>query len=81
MPKSNTPSFITQIPIKTNSKHLNILKKRFWAAKQQYNALLGEALSRLTKMKKDQMYKQAVGLYKQKGNNSINCPYKPYLNL
>ena len=68
MPKSNTPSFITQIPIKTNSKHLNILKKRFWAAKQQYNALLGEALSRLTKMKKDQMYKQAVGLYKQKGN-------------
>ena len=50
MAKSTTPSFVTTIPIKTDSYAQAILKKRFFAAQQQYNALLGEALKRLRHM-------------------------------
>ena len=59
MPKFITPSFITEIPLKTTSSEQAVLKKRFWAAKQQYNALLGESLKRLTAMRQDPQYKQA----------------------
>lgn len=66
MLKKTTPSFITEIPIQADTHALKTLKKRFWAAKQQYNALLGEALKRLESMKKDQDYQQARELYKEK---------------
>lgn len=42
-----------------------MLKKRFWAAKQQYNALLGEALGRLNAMRSDKCYQEARELYKE----------------
>ena len=67
MPKTTTKSFITEIPLKAGSKELAILKKRFWAAKQQYNALLGEALGRLRRMREDTRYGKARELYKQEG--------------
>ncbi len=67
MPRATTPSFVTEIPLKTNSKQQAILRKRFWAAKQQYNALLGEALKRLNAMRADKRFEQAKNLYKQKG--------------
>ena len=60
-----TPSFITEIPLATSSKEQAILRKRFWAAKQQYNALLGEALKRLKKMRADPQYKEALDLYRK----------------
>ena len=63
---AKTPSFITEIPLKTSSYEESILKKRFWVAKQQYNALLGECLKRLDGMKKDSRYKKASLLYKSK---------------
>ncbi len=63
---TTTPSFITEIPLKTGSYKFTILKKRFCAAKQQYNALLGEALKRLHRMKEDRRYSKARELYKQK---------------
>lgn len=65
MPRATTPSFITELPIKASSYELAVLKKRFWAAKQQYNALLGEALKRLRCMRQDPRFKQAHSLYKQ----------------
>lgn len=68
MPKTLTPSFITEIAIKTGSYEQSILKKRFWVAKQQYNALLGESLKRLKSMREDPHYKKASDLYKQKGS-------------
>jgi len=53
MSKNTTPTFVTEIPLKTGSHEQAVLKKRFWAAKQQYNALLGEALKRLRAMCND----------------------------
>jgi len=70
MPKSTTPSFITEIPLKTGSHEQAILKKRFWVAKQQYNALLGESLKRLHLMREDLDYQKASDLYKQKGSKA-----------
>jgi hypothetical protein len=66
MHRQTTPSFITEIPLKISSRDQAILKKRFWAAKQQYNALLGESLKRLQAMREDHHYQQACHLYKQK---------------
>ncbi len=58
MAKVTTSTFVTTIPLKTDSYTQAILKKRFFAAQQQYNALLGEALKRLRLMKADKRYKQ-----------------------
>lgn len=66
MPKTITSSFITEIPLKTGNHEQAILKKRFWAAQQQYNALLGESLKRLQSMREDPHYRQASDLYKKK---------------
>ncbi len=68
MPKAITTSFITEIPLKAGSHELSILGKRFFSAKQQYNALLGEALKRLQRMREDTRYGKARELYKKKGN-------------
>ncbi len=73
MAKYTTPTFITEIPLKTSSRENAVLKKRFWAAKQQYNALLGEALKRLTHMRNDPQFRHAIALY-QKGEKSQSKP-------
>lgn len=65
--KSSTPSFITEIPLKTSSWEAAVLRKRFFSAKQQYNALLGEALRRLKAMRSDPRWVEALVLYKQAG--------------
>ena len=67
MAKSSTPSFITELPLKTSSWEASVLRKRFFAAKQQYNALLGEALRRLKAMRSDPRWSEALVLYKQQG--------------
>lgn len=67
MPKATTQSFVTEIPLKTSSKEQAVLHKRFFASKQQYNALLGECLKRFDAMRADKRFKQAKELYKQKG--------------
>ena len=66
MPKNITSSFITEVPLKAGSYERSILKKRFAAAKQQYNALLGEALKRLRCMRNDIRYSKARKLYQKK---------------
>lgn len=71
MAKETTPSFITQIPLHTSSKEQAVLRKRFWAAKQQYNALLAEALKRLTRMRADNQFKQAVEVHKKKEGKKV----------
>jgi transposase len=74
MAKSSTPSFIVELPIKTGSYEESVLRKRFWAAKQQYNALLGEALKRLSAMRCDPRFAEAIALYKQKGKKKEAQP-------
>jgi len=76
MKKSTTPTFITEIPLKTSSLERSVLQKRFWAAKQQYNALLGEALKRLTKLRKDKRYKEAIALYKSEKKSEAKAIFK-----
>jgi len=63
----NISSFVTEIPLKTTNREESLLRKRFWSAKQQYNALLGEGLRRLRTMRADSLFKEAKTLYKQKG--------------
>ena len=67
MNRASTPSFITEIPLKTSSWDEAVLRKRFFAANQQYNALLGEAFKRLQAMRSDSSFKEAMALYKQVG--------------
>lgn len=67
MANVTTPTFVTTIPLKTDSYTQSVLRKRFFAAQQQYNALLGEGLKRLRLMKADKRYKQACKIYKEKG--------------
>ena len=70
MHQATTKSFITEIPLYAGSYEIAILKKRFWAAKQQYNALLSETLKRLEGMSSDVRYTKARELYKQEGKKT-----------
>ena len=45
--KSSTPTFILELPVKTDDSQARILQKRFEAAQQIYNACLGESMRRL----------------------------------
>jgi hypothetical protein len=65
MPKETTPSFITELPLQVGTKEQAVLKRRFFAAKQQYNALLGETLKRFNRMKADSRFQKAKNLYKE----------------
>ncbi|MEO1378665.1 MAG: RNA-guided endonuclease TnpB family protein, partial [Cyanobacteria bacterium J06635_10] len=47
MARSKTPSFMTELPLKVDSKQERELLARFQAARQLYNACLGEALARM----------------------------------
>ncbi len=67
MANASTPTFVTTIPLKIDSYTQAVLKKRFFAAQQQYNALLGEAVKRLRLMRADSRYKEAWAIYKQEG--------------
>ncbi len=70
MPKFTKKYFITEIPLRAGTHERAVLKKRFWAAKQQYNALLSESLKRLNKMREDADYTKAKMLYKTQGGKT-----------
>ncbi len=62
MAKTTTPSFITEIPLKVDSKLESILNARFQAARQLYNACLNEALLRMELVRKSEPCQQAKKL-------------------
>ncbi|MBE9213214.1 transposase [Plectonema cf. radiosum LEGE 06105] len=62
MLKSKTPSFITEMPLKVDSKQEKELLARFQAARQLYNACLNEALIRMNLVRNCSPYKQAKKL-------------------
>ena len=66
--------FINAILVKNSLGEEAILRKRFWAVKQQYNALLGECLPKLEAMRRDSRFGQAKELYKQKGEKTEGKP-------
>ena len=57
-PKS-TPTFLLELPLQVNSRQAKHLRGHFEAARHLYNALLGEAVRRLRRMRADVRWQQA----------------------
>jgi helix-turn-helix protein len=53
MRQKPTPSFVLALPLQVNSQQATHLHAHFECARQLYNALLAEAMKRLTRMKAD----------------------------
>ncbi|MEO1801665.1 MAG: RNA-guided endonuclease TnpB family protein, partial [Cyanobacteria bacterium J06629_2] len=66
MARNTTPSFITELPLKINSKHEKLLHSRFQAARQLYNACLNESLVRSELVRNSEAYSQAKRLNREK---------------
>ena len=62
MARSKTPSFVTELPLKVDSKQEKELLARFQAARQLYNACLSEAIKRMNLVKNSELYRQAKKL-------------------
>lgn len=62
MARSTTPSFITELPLKVDSKLEKQLEARFQAGRQLYNACLNEALVRSDLVRNSEPYRQAKKL-------------------
>ena len=54
-----TPSFVLTLPLRVNSQQASHLQAHFECARQLYNALLAEAMKRLTRMKADPAWQSA----------------------
>jgi len=59
MGKAKTPSFITEIPLQVLSSQERVLLARLEAARQVYNACLGESLKRLRLLRQSRLYQTA----------------------
>ena len=59
MKKSKTPTFLLQLPLAVTPGRTKPLGAHFEAARQLYNALLGEALGRLHRMRADPAWQEA----------------------
>ncbi len=57
-----TPSFILSLPLQVNSQQAAQLHAHFECARQLYNALLAEAMKRLTRMKADPTWQAALSI-------------------
>ena len=66
MARSTTPSFITELPLKVDSKLEKQLNARFQAGRQLYNACLNDALIRMELVRNSEPYKQAKKLNREK---------------
>jgi putative transposase len=59
MRQKPTPSFILSLPLQVNSQQAAHLHAHFECARQLYNALLSEAMKRLTHMRADPAWQTA----------------------
>ena len=59
MKKSTSPTFLLEVPLQVNSQQAKHLHGHFEAARHLYNALLGEVMKRLAKMRSDSRYSVA----------------------
>ena len=69
--KSSTPSFILELPVKTDDSQARILQKRFEAARQIYNACLGESMRRLNLIRQSKTYQKARKMPKGKEHSQL----------
>ncbi len=64
MPKSlPTPSFVCELPLVVSSANEGVLLSRLEAARQMYNALLGEAMRRVRLIRQSKDFNQARSLH------------------
>ncbi|ACK69913.1 transposase, IS608 family [Gloeothece citriformis PCC 7424] len=59
MTKASSPSFVTELPLVVDSQQEKELLSKFQAARQLYNALLGEAEKRRKLVQKSPIYQEA----------------------
>jgi hypothetical protein len=59
MPRSSTPSFITEIPLRVDSAQERELLSRFQAGRQLYNACLNEAMVRMELVRRSDLFQAA----------------------
>jgi hypothetical protein len=59
MSKSKTSTFLLELPLRVDAEQAKHLRAHFEAARCLYNALLGEAISRLGRMRADPRWQQA----------------------
>ncbi len=62
MPRAKTPSFVCEFEVQATSKDRCVLRSRLEAGRQLYNAVLGEAVRRLARMRRDPAFEQAKAL-------------------
>lgn len=62
--RATTPSFITELPLKTDPRQEEVLLKRLNAGRQLYNAVLGEAMRRVQLVRQSKIYRGAKKLRK-----------------
>jgi hypothetical protein len=60
--RAKTPSYVAEFEVGTTSKERSVLRSRLEAGRQLYNAVLGEALSRLGKMREDAAFAVAKAM-------------------
>ena len=66
MARKTTPSFITELTLKVDSKIEKQLNAKFQAGRQLYNACLNEALIRMELVRNSESYNQAKKLNREK---------------
>lgn len=70
MGKTKTPSFVTELPLQTTSTDEKRLRARLEAARQVYNACLGESLKRLDLLRQSKAYQSAKQMPRGQKNSA-----------
>lgn len=79
MPRSKTPSFVTDIPLVVDSAQEKELLARFQAGRQLYNACLNEAMVRMRLVQQSEAYQSARKLPSGKARtNAFSAARKAY---
>src|SRR5690349_1920863 len=64
MSRTKTPTFLLELPLQVDDQQAKHLRAHFEAARCLYNALLGEAMKRLSQMRTDVRWQEARRLPK-----------------
>ena len=62
MPRAKTPSYVVEFEVKATTADRRVLRSRREAGRQLYNAILGEALRRLQRMRRDPGFELAKAM-------------------
>lgn len=62
MSRTETPSFILELPLRTKSSDEGTILKRLEAGRQLYNACLGESLKRMNLMQESKAYRKLLSM-------------------